>query len=567
MFNVIIIGGNAAGCKAASRLSRICPGYRVTIIEKNDLLSFSSCGLPLYASGEVDDFYDLVKTSYGVIRDVNYFRDVKGVKVLTNSEAVDINEINKTVICLNIKTNETFKLNYDALIIATGSVPKLPSFSFPKCKVVSSFHSPEDSKNFRIEAQQGKVGSAAIIGGGFIGCEMTEALTSLWGIKTVLIEKETALLPGCLDEEISRYIENLAVNNNIELRLSTAVDKIEFDDKEKLVVAVAGGGEIFADYVFYCLGVKPNTKAILNSGIKTGVRGGIIVDDKMRTNVPCIWAAGDCTEIKNIVTGQLDFFSYGSIANRMGRTAADSIAGRSASFSGAAGTFSLKMFDNLICASGITEQKADKLGIAASSVLGCWRDRPDYHPESKTLVGKLVYEKQTMKLLGLQLVGEGEVTRYIDVFSLLLNRGAEVEDLLKLEHGYTPAHSSPISPLNNLGYMAVSQEIDGIINYNPLRIPAYKGILIDVREEEETEAYPFARECVKIPLSILRNKVSGFGSGQSIMFLCERGARSYEAARIFKNSGYKNVAYLGGGSLVFGKLNEFIKFTGENYEL
>ncbi len=543
----------AAGCKAAVRLNRICSNYHITIIEKKQCLSVSSCGLPYYAGGDIDDFSELIKTSYGATRDEKYFHDVKGVDVLTNTFVSEINTKKKEVVCCSIK-NETFTLPYDSLIIATGAIPKEPTFQYQTSPAISFFHSPIDSKNFRKAVQKGDVEKAAIIGGGFIGCEMIEALTSLWGIETVLIEKEKSLLPGCLDPEISYFIEDCIKSDKIKLMPSTSVNKIETDENGKPVVFLVDNSKINTDYVFFCLGVKPNTKLASKSNIKTGKHCGIIVDDQMKTNQPDIWAAGDCVEVRNLVTNKPDYFSFGSLANRMGRIAADSIAGKSSSFSGAAGTFSLKLFDNIIGASGLTEEKAKRLGLKTGSVIGCWPDRPDYYPEMKNLFGKLVYEKESLRLLGLQMVGEGEVTRYVDVFSELLYRKSTVEDLINLEHGYTPAHSSPISPLNNLGYMVINQECEGIKNFNPLLLSTFRGIIIDIRELYEIESIPFPEKCIQIPLSELRLKLNELKPEQAIMFVCEKGPRSYEAARMFTNYGYKNVSYLGGGNLLYSRI-------------
>ena len=543
----------AAGCKAAARLNRICSNYHITIIEKKPCLSVSSCGLPYYAGGDIDDFSELLKTSYGAIRDEKYFHDVKGIDVLTNTLVSEINTRKKEVVCCNIK-DETFTLKYDALIIAIGSIPKEPLFQYQTSPAISFFHSPMDSKNFREAVQKGEVDKAVIVGGGFIGCEMLEALTLLWGIETVLIEKEKSLLPGCLDPEISYFIEGCIKSDKIKLMLSKSVNKIEIDENNKPVVFLEDISKINSDYVFFCLGVKPNTKLAQKSNIQTGNNCGIIVDDQMRTNHSDIWAAGDCVEVRNIITNKLDYFSFGSLANRMGRIAADSIAGKSSSFNGAAGTFSLKLFDNIIGATGLTEEKAKKLGFKTGSVIGCWPDRPDYYPEMKNLFGKLVYEKGSLRLLGLQMVGEGEVTRYIDVFSELLFRKGNLDDLINLEHGYTPAHSSPISPLNNLGFMAINQECEGIKNFNPLVLSTFKGIFIDVREPYEIDSIPFPHKCIQIPLSEIRLKLDELNLEQAIVCVCEKGPRSYEAARILISHGYKNVAYLGGGILLYGRI-------------
>ena len=556
MFKIVIIGGMAAGCKAAARLSRLSSDYQITIIERKPFVSYGNCGMPFYAAGEIDDFFELAKTGYGAIRDEKYFLDVKGVNVLTNTEVEEIDTEKCEVKYVDRNTNDINILQYNSLIIATGSKSLKPCFSFKSSPYISSFHSPLDAKNFKEAVQKGKIGKAVIIGGGFIGCELSEALVALWGIETTVIEKENALLLKSFDPEIASIIENTIKSKGIEVLLSTEVEKIELDDKELPVVILKDGTQIKSDYVFYNLGIRPESSLAKKAGIKIGNFGGIVVDDKMKTNLPNIWAAGDCVEVNNLVTGKLDYFSLGSLSNRMGRVAADSIAGEDSSFKGAVGTISLKIFNTTITASGLSEKNASEYGYNVGSVIGAWSDRPDYHPDVKKLYGKLAYEKPGLKLLGLQLIGEGEVTRYIDVFSELLANNKTVYDLVNLEHGYTPAHSSPISPLNYLGSMVINQEINGVRNIGPYQFLFFDGILIDLREPLEVESSRFSNKAIVIPLSDLRANRDKYKLEQPIMFVCEKGPRSYEAARIFMNYGYKNISYLGGG-------NAFYKAAGK----
>jgi NADPH-dependent 2,4-dienoyl-CoA reductase/sulfur reductase-like enzyme/rhodanese-related sulfurtransferase len=571
VYNVIIIGGMAAGCKAAARLSRLSSNYQVTIIEKSSFISFSSCGLPLFASGELNDLSELTSTSYGVVRDEKYFCEVKGVKVLTQTEVKSIDPWEREVECFDIRKSDSIKLQYDYLIIATGSQIIKPAFQIESSPLISPFHSPADAKKFRQAVQQGNINKAVIVGAGFIGCELAEALTSMWGIETILIDKEDSLLPGCLDKEISAFAENIIKSDKILTLLSTRINRIETDANGYPVVFLDNGQKIVSDYVFYCLGVKPNTEIAKKINIKTGSRGGIIVDDQMRTSIPDIWAAGDCVELPHLVTGQTENFSYGSLANRMGRVAADSIIGRKSSLKGTAGTLSLKIFDSTISATGITEKKARQCGYSTGSVIGCWSDRPDYYPDAKNLIGKLVYEKPGLRLLGLQLIGEGETTRYLDVFSILLSNQKTVYDLLEVEHGYTPAHSSPISPLNNLGSIALNQEKDEIINYNPLLFSFFKGTCIDVREPDEIKMHPFTEDSLQIPLSQLRPKLidfkNQFGENFPFMLVCEKGPRSYEAARMFANAGFKNVSYLAGGNYLFSTFSSAALKSDKNSDI
>lgn len=546
----------AAGCKAAARLSRLSSDFQISIIERGPIISLSRCGLPLFASGELDSISDLHETSYGVVRDEEYFREVKRVRVLTKTEVQEINPRRNEARCRHIDTGETFVVSYDALILATGAEPVKPRFCLPQSPAVSTFHSASDAEAFRKAAQKGKISNAVIIGGGFVGCELMEALSSLWGIEAVLIEKEATLLSSLLDPELSLYIQSRLPSKGIRLLLSTAVENVRISGEGLPAVSLENGQRILSDHVFCCLGVRPNAELARESGIITGEHGGIIVDKEMRTNMRNVWAAGDCVEVRNLVTDRPDLFPFASLSNRMGRVTADSIAGRHASFDGAVGTVSLKLFNNIVCAAGLTESLARKLGYDTGTVIGCWPDKADYHPESKPIVGKLVYEKPGLRLLGLQLVGEGEVSRYADVFSLMLSERKSIEDLIDLEHGHAPAHSSAISPLNYLGFMACNQESDGLKNVSPLSVPSFEGILIDVREVSEVDSSQFPLKSIHIPLSTLRQRIDSFDPDRSVMFFCEKGPRGYEAARLFAQRGHNNACYLGGGNFLYTEMQK-----------
>jgi pyruvate/2-oxoglutarate dehydrogenase complex dihydrolipoamide dehydrogenase (E3) component/rhodanese-related sulfurtransferase len=420
-------------------------------------------------------------------------------------------------------------------------------FPLPDSPSVSQFHSPADAKRFKEAAQKGQVKKAVIIGGGFIGSELTESLAALWGIETILIEKEKNILQNFLDHEFSKIVENRIKSNGVKIISTCEVQKVGVDENGLPYVELDKCDTIKCDYVFYNLGVKPNTSLAVKAGVKVGPHGGILVDDKMRTNVPNIWAAGDCVEAKNIVTGKTDYYALGSLSNRMAREAADSINGKNISFKGTVGSISLKIFDLIVCAAGLTELKAEKYGYKVGSVLGCWSDRPDYHPEAKNLFAKIVYEKQSLKLLGLQLAGEGEVTRYIDIFSNLLANFETAYQLINLEHAYTPAHSSPVSPLNYLGYMIINQEKEGLKDIKPLDVPGFEGSVLDVREDYEVALHAELKKAQNIPLSKLRSCIDDIELDKPVMCFCEKGPRSYEAARYLKNHGHENAKYLSGG--------------------
>ncbi len=547
MEKIFIIGGMAAGCKAAARLKRLMPESSVTIIEKRPFVSYGACGMPLFASGDVDGFFDLAKTTWGVVRDAKFFNDVKGVEVRTETEVTAIDRENRTINIKGLKSGEETTERYDKLIISTGARPLKAPFECPEHENISSFHNPLDAKKFRQKAQTGQVGSAIIVGGGFIGVELAEAMVSLWGIETTLIELQDSLLPRSISKGISTFLEKALEAEDIRVMTSTKVVKAAVNDDDMPVVKLENGEEISADYMFVCTGVEPVTELVKACGIETGKQNGIIVDKFMRTNDPDIYAGGDCCEVPNLVSGVAEIMPLGSLANRQGRVIANNIAGRESQFKGAAGAISLKVFGLTIAATGLNLAGAKALGINAEAMNANFYDRPEYHPEHKNLNATVVYEKDTLQLLGLQLAGCGELTRYIDQFTLMLKNKADAYDLIDAEHAYTPTHSSPVSPLNNIGAMIINTDVDDIVAADYHVMPDLPGIFLDVREKAEAEAYPFGKECRMIQIEELRGRIGELPKDEQINIICQRGPRSYEAARLLKNSGFEKVVYLCGG--------------------
>ncbi len=560
MFNIIIIGGMAAGCKAAARLSRLSNDYRITIVEKSPFVSLSKCGLPLYTSGEIDDVFELTKTPYGIKRDETFFQDFEGITVLTRTEAVDIDPWKKEIECFDHRKDDKFKLRYDALLIATGSSPVEPAFPYFESSRISSVYSPEDVIKFKELIKLGLIKKTVIIGSGESAWVNAESLVSLWGIDVTIITKQDSFLHDMFDVEFSKHFSKSINSDKIVNLLSTHVQRIEPDNNNMPVVVLENGQKIETDFVIFSDPLKPETSLARKADVKLGNSGGILIDEKLHTNKSGIWAAGDCTEVKNIITGKSIHFPDGSLANRLGRAAADSINGRKVDFKGTIETKSLKIFNNNVCRSGLTESEAIQQGFHTASVIGIWSDRADFDPEVKNIFGKLVYQKPGLRLLGIQLMGEGEILRYIDAFSILLKERRTLKSLICLEHSFHPSHSTTISPLNYLGYIALNQERDGIINFNPMNLPQFRGMLIDVREKKDAESKLLPVASINIPFSVLRNRLKDYEQDQEILFICTKGGRSYESARFFGNNGFEKTAYLGGGTLLLNEVFSLLKF-------
>ncbi len=544
---VVIIGGMAAGCKAAARLKRLEPNYKVVIIEKLPILSFGACGMPFYASGDIDDFKELASAPWGTLRDADFFEKTKGIKVFTETEAKKINHDSKKVYCKSLNSGKEFSIDYDYLIIASGSEALKPPFPAEPREKISSFKNPYDAKNFREKAQTGRIGKVAIIGGGSIGCELAESMTALWGIETHLIELTDRLLPTNFDKEMSEILVRRLQKNDVKIHLNAKVKKVSANKENNPTVIIEGKEEIEVDYVFVCAGIKPNVELAESIGCEIGDLCGIIVDENMRTSIPNVWAAGDCVETRDLITERQGYFPLGSLANRQGKVAADSIAGINNKFSGALGAVSLKIFGLNCSVVGLNESSIKRENIDYDCVWGTWYDRPHYMPGSKTLFGKMIYDKKDLRLLGFQLFGEGEATRYIDAFSVYASDRKTATDLLNFEHAYCPPHSSPMNPLNFLGSMAIAQKNDNTKPQNPKFLDDFEGQILDIRENVEKEQLPLKKENHSVTLDKFRDYVEKLDKNKPVLVVCQKGVRAYEATRFLKKRGFKDVSYLGGG--------------------
>jgi rhodanese-related sulfurtransferase len=281
------------------------------------------------------------------------------------------------------------------------------------------------------------------------------------------------------------------------------------------------------------------------------------VDDTLKTSVEDIFAAGDCIEVKYFITGKKGVFPFGSLANRQGRVVAENMAGNKVTFKGAVAAASVKVFDTVLAVCGMSETEAHRNGIECKSVIGLFSDRPDFHPDSKDITAVLVYEVGTLRLIGFQAIGQGEVTRLVDAFSILASKSATALDLLEFEHAYTPPHSPPMNVLNHLGSMAIAQETRNIKCMKISELSAFKGTIIDVRKPDEIAEYPLQQPSIHIPLHEIYMRKQEVPSSMPLLFVCQKGVRSHEAACSFKNAGWEDVSYLGGGILLKNSICHF----------
>jgi NADPH-dependent 2,4-dienoyl-CoA reductase/sulfur reductase-like enzyme/rhodanese-related sulfurtransferase len=546
---IVIIGGVACGCKTAASLARRMPQAMITLFQKEKELSYGTCGLPYFASGDIDSFRELTLTSYDVVRDSGFFKKSKNFDAVTESQVMAINREEKFVLVKDLKSGREYKHGYGKLVIATGANHKTLPLDIPVSDRIKPFTRPEHAINFRRMAQTGKIGSALILGGGFIGCEVAEAAAGLWGIETSLVEMEGQILPYVLDREMALPAEKEMENNGVKLYLGRSATKIEMPNEETVRVTLSDGTSLEVDYLFLCVGVKPATDLAREAGLEIGSTRGIKANQFMQTSDPDIYAGGDAVESTHCLTGKPIYIPMGSLANRHGRIIAEHISGGKESFPGVLGAFMIKVFEMNVGSVGLSEAEAIKNGIDVVSVWGSFVDKPDYYPENKSISIKMIIDAKDRRLVGLQGVGKGDIVRRVDVFSAFLQSKSRLDDLLNFEHGYAPPYSEALDPLYHLAAVAKSVEL-GFGQENPGgSFDSGDFILLDVREEEEIESIPFkTKNSVRIPLNDLRENLDKLDKGKKIVILCHRGPRSYQAAVILKNAGFENSSYIAGGT-------------------
>ncbi len=533
------MGASAAGLRCASRLARLRPEWRITVVEQRELFSVAACGLPYVLSGDIGASASLQTTSDGALRDAAYFAAVKGVTVLVRHRASAVDPNAHLLTCEGPgPTREV--LEWDELVLATGArARRLPDQ--PRHPRVRSFHAPEDLAPLHTALSKGEISRVVIVGAGLVGCELSEAFRALWGVEVILLEAASAPLSGFLDSEIGAVVAASLRRNGVDLRTDAAVDSIASESERAEVTA--GGERFTADVVLVAVGVEPEVDLARSAGVALGATGAIAVDERLATSASHIWAAGDCAEVRRLPGAEFAYLPFGSLANRQGRTLANVLAGRDDRFPGAVGAAAVKVFDLNVAATGLTRTAAVKRGMRARSAWVTAHDRAHYWPEAKEIVVHLVYEADSRRVLGVQAVGEGEVAKRVDVATQLIARGADLEEFANIEQAYAPPFAPAIDPLALAAFAAGNQE-EGIEACGPGEVLA--GLrLLDVRHGSERKERPLPGPARETPLEELRGALPLPEDGPWLV-VCERGARSAEAVRLLQGSG-GSARYLAGG--------------------
>jgi NADPH-dependent 2,4-dienoyl-CoA reductase/sulfur reductase-like enzyme/rhodanese-related sulfurtransferase len=537
---IVIVGASAAGLRCACRIRRLQPEWPVTVVEANDVFSYGACGMPYVLSGDIEELGILRRTPYGTDRDTAFFATSKGIEILSPWRAVDVDPDAKT---LTIASGDDQRvLEWDELVLATGASHRLLPGQ-PEHERIRAFHVWDDVKPLKIGLMRGEIGEVAVVGAGLVGCEIAEAFASLWGADVTLIEAAPNPLPEILDPELGAVVGKHLENQDVRVVTSAPVERFEPDDEG--VTLFAGGEEIRADVAVVAVGVRPRVELAEAAGASIGPTGAIRVDEHLATSVAHIWAAGDCAEVRHVVTGGPAFTPLGSLANRQGRTLGTRLAGGEGTFGPIAGAAAVKVFDLNIASVGCT---AFRLGADGQGVRSVWisaEDRAHYWPEAKLVLLGMVYDPATRRVMGVQGVGEeGEVAKRIDVAAQLILRRATIEDFIEIEHAYAPPYAPALDPLTVLA-CAAQNELDGIEGSSPL-MDLSGATVLDVRIDEEREERPVeAGTVVEIEVGELRDRIDELPGGP-LTVVCAHGTRSAEAVRFLTSRGI-NARYLGGG--------------------
>jgi NADPH-dependent 2,4-dienoyl-CoA reductase/sulfur reductase-like enzyme/rhodanese-related sulfurtransferase len=552
---VVIIGAVALGPKVACRLRRLDPEAEITLIERDDLISYGGCGIPYYVGGDINDLEELYSTTSHAIRDVALFRDCKGVRVLTRVEALEIDRERQRLKICHLATGEEEYLEYDKLVLGTGASafrPPFPGADLPGVFTISDLHDAERIKSLMT---QGKVGRAVVIGAGAIGLEITEALTDLWGIETTLIEMEDQVLPTLLGKCIARIVATELRKKEVNLLLSEKVMQIMQDWKSDGLVVQTSRDTLAADIVILAAGVRPNNLLAREAGLAVGQSGGILVDRRLRTNDPNIYAGGDCIELRNLVSGENMMMALGSLANRQGRIIATNINGGSSHFKGTVGTFCVKIFDFGVCKAGLTYRQAKETGFDPVYAAVAQADHAHFYPSSELIYVSLIADRKSRKILGIEAAGKhgDAVKARVDTIAAQLRHGIDVDEVCCLETGYAPPFASAMDVINNAG-----NALDNILaGYNrPIDAADFlfefkhgQMMVLDIRGEREAEmlSAKYGKRWLNIPQNVLRTRYNEIPRDKPFFLLCDTGARSYEAQVFLTSRGINDTRQIQGG--------------------
>lgn len=537
---VVIVGGVAGGATAAARIRRLDEQAQITVFERSHHISYANCGLPYYIGGVISDRRDLT------LQTPESFDARFRVNMKVRHEVTAIHPDRKTVSVTNLETGETFEEPYDKLLLSPGARPVLPRLTGMDADQLFTLRTVEDTLRVKDYIDTHHPRSVVLAGGGFIGMELAENLREL-GIDVTIVQRPKQLM-NPFDPDMAALIQGEMRRHGVKLALGQTVEG--FRKKENGVdVLLKEQAPLHADMVILAIGVAPDSKLAKDAGLKLGIKDSILVNERMETSVPDIYAVGDAVQVSHYVTGDPALIALAGPANKQGRIAADNICGKDSHYKGSQGSSILKVFDLDAAVTGLSETAARKAGLDVDSVILSPMSHAGYYPGGKVMTMKVVFEKGTYRLLGAQIVGYEGVDKRIDVLATALHCKMNAVDLKDLDLAYAPPYSSAKDPVNMAGFM-IENIRDGIlkqwhlddleaIEHNP------DVTRLDVRTNGEY-AWGHLEGFLNIPVDELRERLNELDPRKPVYVICQSGLRSYIACRILAGYGYETYNFAGG---------------------
>lgn len=537
---VIIVGGVAGGASAAARIRRLDENAEILVFERSGYVSYANCGLPYYIGGVITDREKLT------LQTPESFYKRFQIQVKVHHEVTALHPERKTVTVKNLETGEEFEESYDKLLLSPGAKPSLPKLSGIASERIFSLRTVEDTLKIRKFIEEQKPETAVIAGGGFIGLEMAENLQKI-GISVTMLQRPKQVLPS-LDGDMASQLHGVLRSKGIQLKLGSSVAGFQTEG-DTVVTFLENEKPLKSQMVILAIGVTPETTLAREAGLELGIKGSIVVNERMETSEPDIYAVGDAVQVKHRVTGQQAVISLAGPANKQGRIAGDNICGGNSVYRGSQGSSVIKLFDITAAATGINEKAAREAGIEYDKVVLSPVSHASYYPGGKAMTMKVIFEKKSLKILGAQIVGYEGVDKRIDVLATAIYAGLKATDLKDLDLAYAPPYSSAKDPVNMAGFM-IENLAEGRVkqfHWDQVEELPRDGsvILLDTRTPGEYER-GHAEGFVNIPVDELRDRLRELEKGKPVYVMCQSGLRSYIASRILVQNGWECYNFSGG---------------------
>jgi NADPH-dependent 2,4-dienoyl-CoA reductase/sulfur reductase-like enzyme/rhodanese-related sulfurtransferase len=555
---VLIIGGGVLGPKVACRLKRLKPDWEVTLLDQQEDFAYSTCGIPYYVAGDVAELQGLMTASFHMVRSPDFFENAKDVRIKNRTQAVALERGAKLVRVRHVETGEEEALPYDKLVLATGQRPRrltVPGADLPGVTGVATLREAEAMK---LRLSQGGLGKVVVVGASRRGLEMAAAMSDLWGVETAVVEPSSQVLPGLLDSPLARMVQHETETRGVGLFLGEEVKEILASSGEHPLEVVTSQRRLPADLVVVALGAEPRTELAAAAGLLVAPGSGLVVNHRLQTSDPDIYAGGGCVENFHLITGKGAYFPETSLAHRQGRVIGTNLAGGCAAFPGVVGSFASKVFDLAVAGTGVSLEAARQEGYASAGALVVQQDHAHFYPVQELIYLQLVVDRASRRLLGVQGVsnnGDALVSRINSIAALMLHQGT-IEDLSNLEVAYGPPFATALDIVNATANTA--ENIVAGLNHS-ISIDEFQRLFLEEARDEvicldvrgAANAAPFVAQFgerwLNIPQETLKLRFAEVPRDKHLILICNAGMRSYEALRQLRSQGFDNTAALQGG--------------------